>query len=142
MSNNSQVVVVMEGREAFEMAMRLAFHPHKNCKDGAASHYLVQTKYELDPLPTPLFETQHPRLIFFWHDPQKEGAQKLPFKMSVEDAIPFAWSWLQKQDYQREPDHDGDNGKGFAVYNEAWGHVGNSYYGICAISPQWAWYGK
>jgi hypothetical protein len=141
--DNGQIVVVMEGREAFELAMRLAFLPHKYPKRSAATHYKIEKKPAFggtNNLPTMLFETQHPRLIFYWIE--DKTALELPFPMDVDDAINFAWGWLQKQDYGEEPDHDGSDGKGFAVYNEAWGHVGNSHAAICAVSPQWSWYGK
>lgn len=50
--------------------------------------------------------------------------------------------WLKQQDYGEKPDHDGDNGKGWRVYNESWGHVDNDREAICGIQPSWAWYGK
>lgn len=63
---------------------------------------------------------------------------------------PVAWgeariivrAWLDEADFGPEPDHDGDNEKGFTVYNEAWGHVGEHTGAICAIKPAWMMYGK
>ena len=154
MSDNSQIIVISEGKDTFATAMKLAFGRY------SATHYAIQhppffdkdtiiytgkdayIRRGMNPQPTELFETQHSRLIFFWHNPDWKTAQELPFKMDIDDAINFAWGWLSKQDYGEEPDHDGSSGKGFAVYNETWGHVGGSFYGICAVSPQWSWYGK
>lgn len=66
----------------------------------------------------------------------------LPFPLDLNTSISFAWHWLTTSaDYGNEPDHDGDNGKGWRVYNENWGRVG-SFYGFVAIKPAWAMYGK
>lgn len=62
--------------------------------------------------------------------------------MTPADATAFAKGWLRDVDMGREPDHDGDNGRGFRVFTEAWGKVAGHTYAICAIEPVWACYGK
>jgi hypothetical protein len=79
-------------------------------------------------------------LIFCWAE-HKE-AIKLPFKMDSKRATDFTVAWLSEVDYGKQPDHDGDNGKGWRVFNEAWGHVGGYWQAFVAIQPQWAMYGK
>ena len=79
-------------------------------------------------------------LILYWTD--RDHATKLPRPMSMKRYIEFAIEWLHKQDYGKEPDHDGSNGKGWRVFNESWGHVKSDWGGICAIQPVWAMYGK
>ena len=82
-------------------------------------------------------------LIFFWsaNDGPKDIA-KLPFKLDATAAADFAKRWLAEQDYGNEPDHDGDNGRGWRLYNESWGRVGGHTYSFVAVKPAWAMYGK
>jgi len=66
-----------------------------------------------------------------------------PFDMTYEDIAPFIMGWLKNTaDYGYEPDHDGDNGKAWRLYNESWGHVGYDHAVFAAIEPVWAMYGK
>lgn len=85
-------------------------------------------------------ENKSPRLILYCYESKK--ANKLPYPMTPEALIDFAWNWLQTVDYGRQPDHDGDNGKGWHLYTEDWGHVDGDWAAFCAIEPAWAMYGK
>jgi hypothetical protein len=80
-------------------------------------------------------------LIFYQYESSTRMIP-LPFKLDAAGAADFATRWLAEQDYGREPDHDGDNGKGFRIYNEAWGHVDGEYQAFVAVKPVWAMYGK
>lgn len=85
------------------------------------------------------------RLIFFWSshaDSAPKTLTRLPFKIPADAAADFAKRWLAEQDYGREPDHDGDNGKGWRLYTENWGRIGDWWGSIVAIEPAWACYGK
>lgn len=118
--DNRKITIKAEGKESFDLAMQLAFKTHNKAKG-----YLVQDN----------------TLVFYWCDYDK--AVKLPFEMKVQDAINFAWAWLENTPPSTgEPDHDGDNYKGFMVYNDSWGHVFNAYQAIIGITPIWAMYGK
>lgn len=82
-------------------------------------------------------------LVFFGYlGGAPEGLVKLPFKLDHVGAADFAKRWLAEQDYGREPDHDGDNGKGWRLYNEDWGFVGGWHGSFIAVKPAWAMYGK
>jgi hypothetical protein len=83
------------------------------------------------------------RLTFFWTNPQTpvDGYSKLP-PMEWEVAMHVVKSWQQTAEYGKEPDHDGDNGKGLCVFNEAWGHINNRWEAFVAIEPAWIMYGK
>lgn len=84
-------------------------------------------------------------LIFFKWVPSNsppDGLVKLPFKLDAAGAADFAKRWLAEQDYGNEPDHDGDNGRGWRLYNEAWGMIGALSGSIIAVKPAWAMYGK
>lgn len=63
--------------------------------------------------------------------------------MDLDETINFVWGWLEKTSpLTSEPDHDGDNGKGFFIFNESWGHVFGEWQAFIAIEPIWAMYGK
>lgn len=79
-------------------------------------------------------------LIFYQYD--SDAMTPFPYDMDIDTAIVFAWGWLQKVDYGNQPDHDGDNGKGWRIYNESWGKVANEWEAVIAIQPAWAMYGK
>jgi hypothetical protein len=80
------------------------------------------------------------RLVLFWS--MEEPAIALPAPMTAEDAEPFVRAWLKEQDYGPQPDHDGDNGKGWRVYNESWSMVAGKHRAFVAIEPCWIMYGK
>ncbi len=82
-------------------------------------------------------------LIFYWTDSRKQFYQRMPIKMDYALAADFAQRWLSEQVYPQEPDHDGDNEKGWTLYNEdRWGHVDDEYEAFIAIKPDWIEYGK
>lgn len=82
-------------------------------------------------------------MILYWCASRNgDDVTMLPFKMTLEQAADFAYQWLQEADYGTEPDHDGDNEKGFRLYCEGWGHVNNDYSAFAAVKPAWAMYGK
>jgi len=131
--DNRIIDIRSEGRKAFDLAFQLMWD---NAPGAKASHYL-----------------EHPEkgLIFLWNEDtfsikdKKVTANKLPYAMDWKSAADLAWGWLGEQPdekYQEYCDHDGSNGHGFRVYNEAWTHVAGSFYGILAVLPLWAWYGK
>ena len=86
------------------------------------------------------------RIVFFWVLPKYERENQtfspLPFKAKPKDIAHIVKRWLEETEYPFEPDHDGDNCKGFRIYNEDWGHVDDQYEAFLAVSPAWAMYGK
>lgn len=82
-------------------------------------------------------------MIFLWGDFEKiPDRVALPFEMTAEFSADLAERWLAVTEYGDEPDHDGDNRKGWRVFNEDWGHVCGLHAAICGIRPEWAMYGK
>lgn len=122
--DNFEMRVLSMVKTHFEMALRMAFDAAPGKK---ATHYRVTKKHGF---------------IFCWHESEHKDVQPLPYEMGFAEAVPFAWGWLKKQDYGREPDHDGSNQKGFLIYNEDWGHVDGDSYAFIAIKPEWAMQGK
>ena len=83
------------------------------------------------------------RLILYWTNASSSGDyHPLPAPLSGNALVEFVRSWLKSVDYGPEPDHDGENGKGWTVYNERWGHVANRWEAFAAIEPTWLMYGK
>lgn len=80
------------------------------------------------------------RLILAWHE--APGFVPLPAALDAEGALVFIKAWLADARYGLQPDHDGDNGRSWRVYNEAWSHVDHCPYAFVAIEPRWAMYGK
>lgn len=126
--DNFSFKITSEGDPEFRRALALAFNL-KCC--AKVTHFAITPKYGL---------------VFFWHTPGKlpddASAHLLPYPMHDEELINFAAGWLRSADYGPQPNHDGDNGKGWTIYNEAWGHVMESPYAVIAIKPAWAMYGK
>lgn len=82
-------------------------------------------------------------MVFFWMEcPEAPGYTSLPFKMDAKGAAEFALRWLAEADYGRQPDHDGDNGKGWRLYTDSWGRIAPWHRSIAAVQPCWAEYGK
>ena len=84
------------------------------------------------------------RLTFYWVAPTPlvDEYQPLPSPADSNQIAVIVKSWLDAVNRGKRPDHDGDTGKGFRLYNEDWGHVDSRYQAFLAISPAWAMYGK
>jgi len=126
--DNFRIDITGEGVKTMESAMVIAFGGgHDDRKPRTAEAYAI------DP---------EKGLIFFWTAGLDKNIVKLPFKLDAIGAADFARRWLAEQDYGREPDHDGSNGKGWRLYNNSWSRVEGYSGSIVAILPNWAWYGK
>ena len=141
--DNKRINIASEGRKAFDLAFQLAF---EGCPGRKATHYL-----------------EHPTkgFLLFWHEDVftdnevnvangnvtyvRTVAHKLPFAMDWKAASDLTWGWLSERkddEYQDWCDHDGSDGHGFKIYNEAWGRIAGSAYAFMGVIPIWAWYGK
>lgn len=139
--DNFGLDVLAERRESFDLAMELAFR--HNAPGGKSTHWVVAA-------PEPSTQELHVAdwsgrveivtLVLLWSS--ATGATPHPYEMSMSQSAEFAWGWLQAQDYGREPDHDGSNGRGFRVFVEDWGHVMGIHYAVVGVQPAWAMYGK
>lgn len=88
------------------------------------------------------------RLVFYWHRPESY-IDCMPLitplgKLEEERFVlgVMIKEWLKQIEYPPEPRHDGDNTKGWRIFNEPWGHVMDSHYGIFAVEPVWMMHGK
>lgn len=66
-----------------------------------------------------------------------------PTELGPERCAEMAWDWLQKAEYPSQPDHDGDNEKGWLLRTDGWGHIdGLGYHYFIAVEPMWIMFGK
>lgn len=86
------------------------------------------------------YSTDGTKLVLYWGN--SSHATRLPFPMTLEQAADFAAGWLDHAQYGSEPDHDGDNSKGWRLYCDSWGRVGGDDFAFAAVEPVWAMYGK
>lgn len=66
-----------------------------------------------------------------------------PTELGADRCAEIAYDWLQKAEYPREPDHDGDNKKGWLLRTDGWGQVeGLDYHYFVSVEPTWIMFGK
>lgn len=123
--DNFAISVTSEGLIPLELAMEIAFSNH-GCKAIA-------------------YKATKDRFTLYWIASAESDKEviKLPVKMDSKACASIVSQWLgEEAEYGKQPDHDGDNGKGWKVFTTAWGMVDGDYRAICAIVPVWAMYGK
>lgn len=145
--DNRTIDVVSEGTKDLEMALSIIWN---NCPGRKATHYkIVKLQKHVDYYGQPTNNhyvkfKENPEgvetLILLWHE--ENNAHALPHPLNIEEAIQFVTDWLEEVAYKDEPDHDGDNGKGWRVFTEQWGQVASHQYAIVGIQPSWSMYGK
>lgn len=128
--DNFELKVTGEDREEFDLAFQIAFLSQNSA-----------TGWTVSPIKG---------LIFHWCRPDHSNKVNIfPTPLDWKRAADIAWDWLNKMDRDefikyadREPDHDGDNGRGYSIYNESWGHIDHDWSGFVAVVPRWAMHGK
>lgn len=154
--DNRQIDVTSEGDEDLRMALTLIW---ANAPGGKASYYKIVKLVEdvhyycdTDGKPyghrfdlRPLRPTDDPKdgietLILCWSD--EKDAVPLAYPHSLDEAYHFVKGWLRSVKTGSQPDHDGDNGHGWRVFCDHWGHVAGHHYAICGVQFKWAMYGK
>lgn len=140
--DNFHIDMVHEGRGSFDSIISIVVG---RSPGGKATHYrahVIEPGDAIDALgwygepraPWPI-------LVLYWHE--DAGALPLPYELTAETAPTFAWDWLQQHPPPGpQPDHDGDNGHGWRVWTDSWGRPKDTTYGIVAVCPMWAMYGK
>lgn len=145
--DNRAIDITSEGEAALALALRLAW---PNAAGGKVSHVkavnlIEKVTYYGAPTDRHITESREAQegtktLILLWHE--ERGSLPLAYPLDIEEAIPFVIGWLKRADRGPQPDHDGDNGKGWRVFTDSWGHVAGHQYTIAAVQPIWAVYGK
>lgn len=141
MTDNFHIDVIAPGRAALDAAIAVVFQVHR-----AATHYAVLNTPKEDDEEGRLSDRPGSTLVLYWSDPRDvKGASPLAFPLTLDNASDFVWQWLRgpgQESASPEPDHDGSNGHGWRVFNEAWGHVYGSHYAVCGVQHAWMMYGK
>jgi hypothetical protein len=141
--DNFSIDVVSEGRKSLELALSIAVKRHSGVTHFAVIDHLAEVN-EFMKKDSKTRKT----LVLFWalDGSFKPTPSAFPCPMTGVPLNEFVWNWLEhawKSLYHgSQPDHDGDNGDGWRVFNEDWGHVADSHYGVVGIQPVWAMYGK
>ena len=146
--DNRSIDVISQWSEGIALALRLIWD---NAPGGKATHFRIarlseKAQYRGDP--TSHHFTQWsvdeqygtPTFILCWsadHD-----TLPLPYPMALDEATALITGWLSNAEYGSEPDHDGDNDKGWRMFTDCWGHVAGMHYAIIGVQPVWAMYGK
>lgn len=132
--DNFHVDVTSEGDEALLRVLQLAFLQHRH-----ATHWREEVAPGQGGPPSNLHTM---RFLLAWADPG-EGWHPFPVPIGAEQAQDVVLGWLAATKYPPQPDHDGDNGKGWGAYCNLWGFVDPDYrYAFLAVEPVWAMYGK
>jgi len=120
--DNREIDVTSKGREAFNLAMKLAFD---SAPSGRATHYCID-------------RTQG--FTLFWH--ADKDAIPLPISMDWTACADLVWAWigqLPREEYKDPFDGDGSSSpEGWRVYTVR----GGWSYTFAAIQAVWAWYPK
>jgi len=155
--DNFQFEMTGEGDHILVEAMKLVFNAAKLVGVDArhdikgVTHYAIREAVEgiTNEMTGGWLYNNYPRpkrMVFLQHNDHGNkdlGDQvAFPFVMDAVGAADFARRWLSQVDYGREPDHDGDNAKGWKLYNEEWGRVDSDSSAVIAVAPVWAMYGK
>lgn len=80
-----------------------------------------------------------------------KNINEFPIPLSAEAICPIikeylknkeTWENVEFEDWDKDLDHDGSNGKGWRVYCENWGHIDSESSAFIAIKPAYMWFGK
>jgi len=94
------------------------------------------------PAPGFIVDKERGCLVFMKYD-SAPGMTMFPTPLSAERCAEIAFEWVSSQPYPNQPDHDGDNKKGWMIFNNEWGQVdGHGYHSFIAICPTWIMFGK
>ncbi len=144
MSSNFSLDIISDSKSSFTKAMEILF---EEAPGKTAEGYKVLVA----KVPNKMNEKRPPyevnKLAFYWTVSDRKDIVAFPFKMKVAQAVDFAWSWLQETPCAfPEPDHDGDNKKGFRIrIDDEHGQYAphdSDFIRICLITPEWSEYGK
>ena len=96
------------------------------------------------------WEVTEKGFVLKWHIAD-DNCNKFPTPLESNIITDIIWGWLNSEEgrkfktissWDHDADHDGHNERGWRVYCEDWGHIGDDHYAICAIVPAYIWYGK
>jgi hypothetical protein len=149
--DNFHIEIVARGQEVMARGLEIAFAAHGGKADGwgvvGVDPPSDEKKDRYDnraPSLLGVVNVPHYVLTFYSSRPETRfDYNSFPVPVDAKDAAKVAFDWLkQKGEYGDQPDHDGDNERGFYLFCNTWGHVLGSHYGIVGVGPAWAMLGK
>ncbi len=149
--DNFRFDMTCEGDGALDGAIMVIWKARHCEGEGPRGQKWGATHYAIRPAEPAIKDAEKPyldksakplRLVFFNYVSTPRDHIALPFRLDAKGAADFARRWLAEADYGKEPDHDGDNGKGWRLYCEGCGHIDSEHGAIIAVTPAWAMYGK
>ncbi|WP_373515711.1 hypothetical protein [Persicitalea sp.] len=136
---NFCVDVFAQGYDHLSQVIRIAF-TDRLVGEKSATHYLIDQRYGVVFFSVQPWET----LDDAWSPDglKVSGATKFSEPIGSREASDFAWNWLQEVEYPSTEEHDGEAMKGWRVYNQEEGIVGNCRQAVVAVQPFWVYLGK
>lgn len=134
-SNNFHIDVHCRGEEQLRLSLDIALGE----APGRKAKAFIKKKMKTNSIAYGKNEELE-TLILLWNE--EEGSTPFPSKLGLDQTIAVVTGFLDEVEPGNQPDHDGNNSIGFRVFNEDWGHVGGSPYGIVGIQPCWMMHGK
>ena len=91
--------------------------------------------------------------VLCWTKSNHTDYNRFPTKLNAAQCAAMVYKWLNsserltikaddKCNWDIDAYHSGSNSKGWRVYCDGWGHVGDDHYGMIAIRPVYLWHGK
>lgn len=136
-----KIDITSKGKFNFENALKIAFNDFGNDdlnREQKAECYKILSDNTL--------------ILYFYNPSDGINIHELPYKMNIEQIIPFVWGFLENAEIKdREPDIDGSVHPGWRIWNgchernsdfnliDSWVYDGGL---ICAIKPVWLEYHK
>lgn len=157
--DNVKLVIESEGKSCLRHALTLAMGTHGVKATAECRAVWAPILEHRTCLLSPDNPAAHPRqilktLVFFWYDPGefKYGEVKpIQDTRDPETVTDIVMEWLDSVFDSQEGlppkmlefrNYDGTVAKGWKVFTEQWGHVGECFYAPFAVQPSWAYYGK
>ena len=110
--------------------------------NGISLERMISAMNLVDGFPCHGYTVNDNKLVLFRYG-NGEDIIKFPTPLSVDATANMTFEWVRSTAYPREPDHDGDNEKGWLIWNDSWGQIeGFGYSSFLAIAPMWIMYGK
>lgn len=137
--NNFSIDVTAETDETLEAVLEIAFR-----HNGPLAEYWLEMEVSPQAEWLGTGGTRKALVLCAWEEKAKPGiaVNRFPIRLDAKGAAPIVARWLDAADRGHRPDHDGDNGKGFRVFCNFWGHFEGYHSAIVGIVPAWAMYGK
>lgn len=118
--------------------------------NGESKAQLLQTIIlALDGAEVDYYKITKKGFVIYWSNTDTKDVIKLPVSHTADMISEVIFKWLLDSEpenfdiseWDSNANHDGHNGRGWRVYTEDWGQLGEWQTKV-AVLPVWLWYGK